>query len=148
MSAKEQKKEHGARKSNGATKPMERVARDHTGIKQFRPDPLNAPADGETKEETRLRSKDQSDEQSTDEAVEDEKKKKRKRKKKYRMRRFPIILRVVVVLALVAGAALLGAMVGYGIVGDGGDYRDVLDPETWWYIHDIIFQDTEFERER
>ncbi|ADI00616.1 DNA-directed RNA polymerase subunit beta [Salisediminibacterium selenitireducens] len=146
MSPKEQNNDNGVRKSNGSTKPMERVARDHTGIKQFRPDPLNAPDQKETEEETRLRSKDH-EEQSRDEDGEDGKKK-RKRKKKYRMRRFPIILRVLIILALTAGAVLLGAMVGYGIVGDGGDYMDVLDPETWWYIHDIIFQDTEFERER
>ncbi|AOM81609.1 DNA-directed RNA polymerase subunit beta [Salisediminibacterium beveridgei] len=120
---------------NGDTKPLERAARDHKGIKHFKPDPDNA-----DESEQKLRS------QKSDEGEGNGKKK--KREKKYRMRRFPIILRVVIVLALIAGAAILGAMIGYGIVGEGGDYRDVLDPETWWYIHDIIFSDTEFERER
>lgn len=121
---------------NGETKPLERAVRDHKGIKQFKPD-SNSADDSEMK----LRSQDSVD-------ADEENGKKKKREKKYRMRRFPIILRVVIVLALIVGAAILGAMIGYGIVGEGGDFRDVLDPETWWYIHDIIFSDTEFERER
>ncbi|MFC5604862.1 DNA-directed RNA polymerase subunit beta [Sporosarcina koreensis] len=53
------------------------------------------------------------------------------------IRMFPIWLRVVLVLLLIAGAAILGAIVGYGIMGDGQP-ADVLKKETWTHILDII----------
>ncbi|WP_262174324.1 DNA-directed RNA polymerase subunit beta [Saccharococcus sp. Marseille-Q5394] len=53
------------------------------------------------------------------------------------IRLFPIWLRIVLVLLLLAGAAILGAMIGYGFVGDGQP-SDVLKKETWIHILDII----------
>jgi hypothetical protein len=53
------------------------------------------------------------------------------------MRLLPIWLRIVLVLLLLAGAAILGAIVGYGYVGDGQP-SDVLKKETWIHILDII----------
>ena len=53
------------------------------------------------------------------------------------IRLLPIWLRVILVLALLAGAAVLGAIVGYGYIGDG-EPGDVLKKETWIHILDII----------
>src|SRR5690606_38541741 len=53
------------------------------------------------------------------------------------IRLFPIWLRIILVLALVVLAAALGAMVGYGILGDG-EPRDALKWETWQHIIDIM----------
>ncbi|HEX5564246.1 MAG TPA: DNA-directed RNA polymerase subunit beta [Sporosarcina sp.] len=53
------------------------------------------------------------------------------------IRLFPIWLRIVLVLLLIAGAAILGAIIGYGYVGDGVP-SDVLKKETWTHILDII----------
>lgn len=53
------------------------------------------------------------------------------------VRLFPIWLRIVLVLVLFAVAAMLGAMVGYGIIGDG-EPQDALRWETWRHIWDIM----------
>src|SRR6185312_6990715 len=53
------------------------------------------------------------------------------------IRLLPIWLRVVLVLLLLFGAAIFGAMIGYGYIGDG-DPGDVLKKETWTHILDII----------
>lgn len=53
------------------------------------------------------------------------------------IRLLPIWLRVVLVLLLLIGAAILGMMVGYGYIGDGKP-MDVLKKETWVHILDII----------
>jgi len=53
------------------------------------------------------------------------------------IRLLPIWLRVVLVLLLLSGAAVFGAMIGYGYVGDGNP-SDVLKKETWTHIIDII----------
>ncbi|WP_077591024.1 DNA-directed RNA polymerase subunit beta [Planococcus lenghuensis] len=59
------------------------------------------------------------------------------------IRLFPIWLRVVLVLVLLGLAAAGGAMVGYGIIGDG-EPRDALRWETWQHIFDIM-EGTELE---
>ena len=53
------------------------------------------------------------------------------------IRMFPIWLRIILVAALIVGAAALGAMVGYGILGDG-EPKDALKWETWQHILDIM----------
>ncbi len=53
------------------------------------------------------------------------------------IRILPIWLRVVLVLLLLSGAAVLGAFVGYSSIGDG-DSGDVFNKETWTHILDII----------
>ncbi|MBO0601154.1 DNA-directed RNA polymerase subunit beta [Sporosarcina sp. E16_3] len=53
------------------------------------------------------------------------------------IRILPIWLRVILVLLLLAGAAYLGALVGYSSIGDG-DSSDVFKKETWMHIMDII----------
>ncbi|WP_142827148.1 DNA-directed RNA polymerase subunit beta [Planococcus soli] len=53
------------------------------------------------------------------------------------IRLFPIWLRIILVIALVALAAVLGAMVGFGVIGDGRP-ADALKWETWQHILDIM----------
>lgn len=53
------------------------------------------------------------------------------------IRLLPIWLRIVLVLLLLTGAAIFGAIIGYGYMGDG-DPADVLKKETWTHILDII----------
>ncbi len=53
------------------------------------------------------------------------------------IRLFPIWLRIVIVLLLVVIAAALGAMIGYGVIGDG-NAKDALKWETWQHIIDIM----------
>lgn len=53
------------------------------------------------------------------------------------IRLFPIWLRIIIVIVLIALAAVLGAMVGFGVVGDG-EPADALKWETWQHILDIM----------
>lgn len=57
------------------------------------------------------------------------------------IRLFPIWLRIVLVLALLVVMAALGAMVGYGVIGDGNP-GDALKWETWQHILDIMRGET------
>lgn len=60
-----------------------------------------------------------------------------KRKKKQRIRKFPIWLRIIVVLILFALSLVGGLMVGFGIIGDGSP-MDALKVETYQHIIDIV----------
>lgn len=53
------------------------------------------------------------------------------------IRMFPIWLRIIIVLILIVIAAALGAMVGYGVIGDG-KAADALKWETWQHIINIM----------
>jgi len=53
------------------------------------------------------------------------------------IRMFPIWLRILIVLILLALAAAAGLMVGYGVIGSG-EPKDALKWETWTHILDII----------
>lgn len=53
------------------------------------------------------------------------------------IRLFPIWLRILIVLLLLAGAAAGGLIVGYGIVGDG-EPMDALKWDTWKHLLNII----------
>ena len=52
------------------------------------------------------------------------------------IRLIPIWLRVILVVVLFAGVAILGLQLGYSYIGDG-DIKDVLKKETWTHILDI-----------
>lgn len=54
-----------------------------------------------------------------------------------RIRLFPIWLRIILVLLILAVAMVLGVMVGYGVLGDG-EPSDALKWSTWQHIIDII----------
>ncbi|ANU27487.1 DNA-directed RNA polymerase subunit beta [Planococcus versutus] len=53
------------------------------------------------------------------------------------IRLFPIWLRIIIVIALLALAVAFGVMVGFGVVGDGKP-ADALKWETWQHIIDIM----------
>lgn len=58
-------------------------------------------------------------------------------KKKGRIRKFPIWLRIIVVLILAVLSLILGLMVGYGVIGEGTAF-DALKVDTWQHIIDIV----------
>ncbi|TFD97018.1 DNA-directed RNA polymerase subunit beta [Jeotgalibacillus sp. R-1-5s-1] len=58
------------------------------------------------------------------------------------VRLFPILIRIVLIVALAAGSLVVGLMVGYGVIGDGSP-TDALKKETWTHIIDLVTQDTE-----
>ncbi|QKS72739.1 DNA-directed RNA polymerase subunit beta [Paenalkalicoccus suaedae] len=105
----------------------------------------------EAEEKRKKNNNEASIEESGDEEVEESKgskSKKKPRKRKGRFRIIPIWIRIILVIAALLGSLVVGAMVGYGIVGEGDNPTDVLNPETWYHIYDIIFDGTQFERER
>ncbi|WP_342600152.1 DNA-directed RNA polymerase subunit beta [Psychrobacillus sp. FSL H8-0483] len=59
-----------------------------------------------------------------------------KKTKWVQIRMFPIWLRILLIIVLFAGAAALGLMVGYGVLGDGSP-KDALKWETYQHILDI-----------
>ncbi|WP_338778833.1 DNA-directed RNA polymerase subunit beta [Metabacillus sp. FJAT-52054] len=61
---------------------------------------------------------------------------------KIRIRLFPIWLRLLIVAFLFILAAITGAMVGYGVIGDGNPL-DVLKPSTWQHIVDLVEKESE-----
>lgn len=74
--------------------------------------------------------------------IQKEKEKKKKQNPSNRIRLIPIWARIILVVLFFAASLIAGAMLGYGIVGDG-EPRDVLNKETWQNIHDIIYKETE-----
>ena len=60
-----------------------------------------------------------------------------KTRKWVQIRLLPIWLRVILVLLLLVVAAVVGAMFGYGYLGEGSP-GDVLKKETWMHIWDIV----------
>lgn len=44
------------------------------------------------------------------------------------------IIKVSIVILLIAAAFVVGVMLGYGVIGDGGDPMDVFDPTMWNHI--------------
>lgn len=62
--------------------------------------------------------------------------------RKIRIRLIPIWLRLILVVLAMAISVLLGAMVGYGVLGDGKPL-DALKPSTWQHIVDLVEKDKE-----
>jgi hypothetical protein len=56
-----------------------------------------------------------------------------------RVRMLPIWLRILLVFLLLAASLVLGAMFGYGVIGDGHP-ADVFKKETWQHIIDIVMK--------
>ncbi|WP_175990040.1 DNA-directed RNA polymerase subunit beta [Bacillus sp. Marseille-Q1617] len=82
-------------------------------------------------------------EAKTRETVKAEKKDKQKEEAKpkrwVRVRMLPIWLRILLVVVLLAASLAIGAMVGYGVIGDGNP-TDVFKKETWQHIVDIVMK--------
>lgn len=87
-----------------------------------------------------------SEEEEETEEEQSQIRKNRKKKPKGRIRLIPIWVRLVFIIAALLGSLILGAMIGYGIVGEGGNPFDVLNEETWYHIYDMIFEGTERQR--
>lgn len=57
--------------------------------------------------------------------------------KRIKIRLFPIWLRILLVLFLLTVSIIAGAMIGYGVIGDGKP-TDVFKKSTWIHIIDIV----------
>ncbi|MRX73016.1 DNA-directed RNA polymerase subunit beta [Bacillus lacus] len=58
-------------------------------------------------------------------------------KESYKVRLIPIPVRVLLVLLGMAAAIVLGAIIGYGILGEG-EPLDVFKRSTWQHIIDLV----------
>jgi DNA-directed RNA polymerase subunit beta len=61
-------------------------------------------------------------------------------RKRIRVRLIPIWLRVIIVALLIVVSAALGAMVGYGVLGNG-KATEVFQKSTWTHIYDLIYKE-------
>ena len=76
----------------------------------------------------------------TREQVKQEKVKEQKQERekiRVRVRLIPIWVRLLMVIALFALSIVLGAVVGYGVLGNG-DPMDVFEKSTWTHVRDLI----------
>jgi len=94
---------------------------------------------GEIEMATNLVNKEETNENTIEEnnPKKESRRSKRQLRKKYQIRKFPIWLRIIVVLTLFALCLVLGVIVGYGVIGDGNP-TDALDLQTWQHILDIV----------
>lgn len=86
----------------------------------------------QTREERRLEKKERLKSQNAEQANSGG-----KRRRRIRTRLIPLWLRLIIILLLIGVSAILGAMVGYGVIGDGNP-TDALDMSTWTYLLDLI----------
>jgi hypothetical protein len=56
---------------------------------------------------------------------------------KVRIRLFPIWLRLLIIVLVLAGSLLAGVAVGYGIIGNG-EVKDAFKESTWTHILDLV----------
>lgn len=64
-----------------------------------------------------------------------------KSNQKIRIRLIPIWLRLIIVVVLMAVMVIIGAIVGYAVIGNG-NFLDVFKPSTWTHIVDLVNKDT------
>lgn len=70
------------------------------------------------------------------------KEKEQDRPRKVRIRLIPIWLRLILVALAMSISLMLGAMVGYGVLGDGKPL-DALKPSTWQHLVDLVEKEAE-----
>lgn len=58
-------------------------------------------------------------------------------RKKIRIRLIPIWLRLIIIAVLIVVCLILGAIVGYSVIGDG-EANEVFNKSTWTHIIDLI----------
>lgn len=63
-----------------------------------------------------------------------------KRKTRTRVRLIPIWLRLILLVFGMVISMAIGAMIGYGVFGDGRPL-DALKPSTWQHIIDLVEKD-------
>jgi hypothetical protein len=77
-------------------------------------------------------------EQHQEEKQEHKEEEKTERRCKFqRTRLIPIWLRLVIVFVLMTVSLAAGAMIGYGVIGDGSPF-DVFKRSTWQHIIDFV----------
>ncbi|MDF2037836.1 DNA-directed RNA polymerase subunit beta [Cytobacillus oceanisediminis] len=59
------------------------------------------------------------------------------RKGRVRIRLIPIWLRIIIVVLLILLSVTAGAAVGYGVIG-GGEVKDIFTKSTWMHIMDLV----------
>ncbi|GAJ38367.1 DNA-directed RNA polymerase subunit beta [Saccharococcus caldoxylosilyticus] len=79
--------------------------------------------------------------QAQTEEVSKEETRAERRRRFQRTRLIPIWLRLIIVAVLMAISLAAGAMIGYGVIGDGNPF-DVFHRSTWQHIIDIVEKDT------
>jgi len=52
---------------------------------------------------------------------------------------FFFLLRALLVILLIAVAFIVGAMLGYVIIGDGTDPMEIFNPDMWEHILNFVF---------
>ncbi|WP_051189183.1 DNA-directed RNA polymerase subunit beta [Halalkalibacillus halophilus] len=82
--------------------------------------------------------KKQPEDKSKRKEVREEKKKEKGTKPKGRVRYIPVWLRFILIIAIAVTALIVGLMVGFGVIGEGGDPSDVLDRSMWEDLYDYI----------
>lgn len=58
-------------------------------------------------------------------------------RKKIRVRLIPIWLRLIIIAFLLSLSVMVGAMVGYSVLGNG-KVADTFNKETWMHIIDLV----------
>ncbi len=66
---------------------------------------------------------------------------KTEQKQKIRIRLLPIWLRLIIVVVLVVVMVIIGALIGYSVMG-GGNPIDVFKVSTWTHIVDLVNKST------
>jgi hypothetical protein len=61
-------------------------------------------------------------------------------RQKIKIRMLPIWLRLIIIAGLITLSVILGALVGYSVIGNG-EAIDVFQKATWTHIYEIINQD-------
>lgn len=89
------------------------------------------PRDAEDSEAAALPAKEEQQEGSRES-------RRKKRSKKERLRLIPIWLRILIAIVLIGGSLILGLIVGFSVIGGGGDPKEVINPDTWYHIMDIV----------
>jgi hypothetical protein len=67
----------------------------------------------------------------------EEKKQSEEKGERIRLRLIPIWIRVVMVVLLMGLSSLIGAAIGYGVLGTGNAI-DVFKPSTWTHIINLV----------
>lgn len=61
------------------------------------------------------------------------------KKRSLKVRVFPIWLRLIIIVIFCAVSLAAGAMIGYGVIGNGKP-MDVFHKQTWQHIYNIIYE--------
>jgi len=80
-------------------------------------------------------------EEKKHEVKQEEVRKWRRFRERERVRLIPIWLRLIIVAVLILISTMAGAVIGYGVIGDGNPF-EALKWSTWQHIVDIVGKET------